>query len=633
MTTAPTNPITTVNGTQLTTAKSIPFANDDQVFYYVYTANTQKVTYTVIDETEQKTLEDKKPLVSGPSNSKLPNDTQAKYQDIIDGYMDKYELVGSDVLPAKFDSNDNVDQNVVIRLRHKQESVVENKTVTQTIQYVYADGSEAAPTKVAKLDFTRSNSKDLVTGQIVANGNWAPATNSFSEVASPNIAGFTPDKAKIDAVANVTADSNDINEKVIYTAKPKQKVLYTVIDDTEQKTLRDKEKLVEGDSDTDLPASATADYNNVVEFYKSKGYELVSQEALPNKFDVDASVDQVVTIHLKHGTESKEETKKVSLTVNYHGAGDKTPPSHVEEATWTRTVTTDKVTGLVTDNGTWAADKEKYAEVTSPVVEGYTADIPVVAAETVTQDNIVKDVNYAANPKQKVLYTVIDDTEQKTLRDKEKLVEGDSDTDLPASATADYNNVVEFYKSKGYELVSQEALPNKFDVDASVDQVVTIHLKHGTESKEETKKVSLTVNYHGAGDKTPPSHVEEATWTRTVITDKVTGLVTDNGTWVANKEKYAEVTSPAIEGYTVDISIVAAETVTQENIVKDVNYSAKPVEPNKPGKDPNKPQQDSSKQKHNLPNTGVASSSLVTTIATLGILSGVVLLRRKKNFK
>ena len=633
LTTAPTNPITTVNGTQLTTAKSIPFASDDQVFYYVYTANTQKVTYTVIDETEQKTLEDKKPLVSGPSNSKLPNDTQAKYQAIIDGYMDKYELVGSDVLPAKFDSNDNVDQNVVIRLRHKQVSVAENKTVTQTIKYVYADGSEAAPTKVAKLDFTRNNSKDLVTGQIVANGNWAPSTNNFAEVVSPNIAGFTPDKVKIDAVANVTADSNDINEKVTYTANPKQKVLYTVIDDTEQKTLRDKEKLVEGDSDTDLPASATADYNNVVEFYKAKGYELVSQEALPNKFDTDTSVDQVVTIHLKHGTESKEETKKVSLTVNYHGAGDKTPPSHVEEATWTRTVTTDKVTGLVTDNGTWVADKEKYAEVTSPVIEGYTADISVVAAETVTQENIVKDVNYAANPKQKVLYTVIDDTEQKTLRDKEKLVEGDSDTDLPASATADYNNVVEFYKAKGYELVSQEALPNKFDTDTSVDQVVTIHLKHGTESKEETKKVSLTVNYHGAGDKTPPSHVEEATWTRTVIKDKVTGLVTDNGTWAADKEKYAEVTSPAIEGYTVDISIVAAETVTQENIVKDVNYSAKPVEPNKPGKDPNKPQQDSSKQKHNLPNTGVASSSLVTTIATLGILSGVVLLRRKKNFK
>ncbi|WP_051346954.1 mucin-binding protein [Parvimonas micra] len=398
LTTAPTNPITTVNGTQLTTAKSIPFANDDQVFYYVYTANTQKVTYTVIDETEQKTLEDKKPLVSGPSNSKLPNDTQAKYQDIIDGYMDKYELVDSDVLPAKFDSNDNVDQNVVIRLRHKTTSVVETKNVTQTIKYVYQDNSEAAPTKVTTVTFTRNNSKDLVTGQIVSNGNWAPLTESFAEVVSPNIAGFTPDKAKIEAVNNITADSNNINETVVYTANPKQKVLYTVIDDTEQKTLRDKEELVVGESDSNLPASATADYDNVVEFYKSKGYELVSQEPLPNKFDTDDSVDQVVTIHLKHGSESKVETKKVSLTINYSGAGDKTPASHVEEATWTRTVTTDKVTGAITDNGTWVSDKAKYAKVTSPVIDGYTADVLVVEEETVTQDNIVKEVKYTAKP-------------------------------------------------------------------------------------------------------------------------------------------------------------------------------------------------------------------------------------------
>ena len=398
LTTAPTKPITTVNGTQLTTAKSIPYENNDQVYYYVYSANTQKVTYTVIDETDSKTLEDRKPLVSGESNSKLPNNAQTKYQDIIDGYMDKYELVDSDVLPAKFDSNDNVDQNVVIRLRHKTTSVVETKNVTQTIKYVYQDNSEAAPTKVTTVTFTRNNSKDLVTGQIVANGNWAPSAESFAEVVSPNIAGFTPDKAKIQAVNNVTADSNDINETVVYTANPKQKVLYTVIDDTEQKTLRDKEELVVGESDSNLPASATTDYNNVVEFYKSKGYELVSQEPLPNKFDTDDSVDQVVTIHLKHGSESKVETKKVSLTINYHGAGDKTPASHVEEATWTRTVTTDKVTGAVTDNGTWVADKAKYAEVTSPVIDGYTADVLVVEAETVTQDNIVRDVNYTAKP-------------------------------------------------------------------------------------------------------------------------------------------------------------------------------------------------------------------------------------------
>ena len=65
----------------------------------------------------------------------------------------------------------------------------------------------------------------------------------------------------------------------------------------------------------------------------------------------------------------------------------------------------------------------------------------------------------------------------------------------------------------------------------------------------------------------------------------------------------------------------------------------KPENPQKPGENPNKPEnpqkpgEDSSKPKYKLPNTGVTSSNLVTTIAALGILSGVVLLRRKKNFK
>jgi len=130
----------------------------------------------------------------------------------------------------------------------------------------------------------------------------------------------------------------------------------------------------------------------------AKGYEVVTKEDLPEKFDTDTTVDQNVTIHLKHKTEAVKEEKKVSLTVRYHGAGDKTPPNHVEKAVWTRTVTKNKVTGEIIDNGTWISDKSKYAEVTSPVIEGYTADILVVAAETVTQDNIVKDVNYTAKP-------------------------------------------------------------------------------------------------------------------------------------------------------------------------------------------------------------------------------------------
>ena len=287
-----------------------------------------------------------------------------------------------------------------VHLKHKTEKAPESKKVKQTINYVYKDNNPAEPafpTVERELEFTRENTKDLVTN-VVINGQWT-ATNGtvFTEVVSPTKPGYTADKAKVEAVNNVTEDTADIVETVVYSPET-QKLTYTVIDDTTNTTLEDKKDLASGDSNSEVKPETQTTYDQIVAGYEAKGYEVVTKEALPEKFDTDITVDQNVTIHLKHKTEAIKEEKKVSLTVRYHGAGDKTPPNHVEEAVWTRTVTKDKVTGEIIDNGTWVSDKSKYAEVTSPVIEGYTADILVVAAETVTQDNIVKDVNYTVKP-------------------------------------------------------------------------------------------------------------------------------------------------------------------------------------------------------------------------------------------
>ena len=289
-----------------------------------------------------------------------------------------------------------------VHLKHKTEKAPESKKVKQTINYVYKDNNPAEPafpTVERELEFTRENTKDLVTN-VVINGQWT-ATNGtvFTEVVSPTKPGYTADKAKVEAVNNVTEDTADIVETVVYSPET-QKLTYTVIDDTTNTTLEDKKDLASGDSNSEVKPETQTTYDQIVAGYEAKGYEVVTKEALPEKFDTDITVDQNVTIHLKHKTEAVKEEKKVSLTVRYHGAGDKTPPNHVEEAVWTRTVTKDKVTGEIIDNGTWVSDKSKYAEVTSPVIEGYTADILVVAAETVTQDNIVKDVNYTAKPQE-----------------------------------------------------------------------------------------------------------------------------------------------------------------------------------------------------------------------------------------
>ena len=184
--------------------------------------------------------------------------------------------------------------------------------------------------------------------------------------------------------------------------------------------------------------------------------------------------------------------------------------------------------------------------------------------------------------KQKVTYTVIDDTTGTTLENQVELTTGHSGTNLPTDAQTKYDQMVAAYQAKGYELVSKDELPAEFDLDSSHDQNVTVHLKHGTAESQESKKVSLTVRYHGAGSQTPADNVQTATWTRTVTKDKVTGDVVKTTDWVADKATYDAVPSPVIPGYTVDVATVSAETVTQEDMVKDVYYTAIPVTPDKP---------------------------------------------------
>ena len=549
-----------------------------------YKADKQKVTYTIIDDTTNTTLEDKKELTSGNSDTPLPNDTEAKYNSIVDTYLAKgYELVSKDQLPAKFDLDSSYDQNVVVHVKHKVSTSTETKTVTQTINYVYEeDNTPAAPEKKTTLIFSREVKTDEVT-KVTTPGAWTPSVGTFPEVVSPTVDGYTPDKAKVDA-ENVTADQADIKVTVKYKAD-KQKVTYTVIDDTTNTTLEDKQELTSGNSDTPLPNDTEAKYNSIVDTYLARGYELVSKEQLPAKFDLDSSYDQNVVVHLKHGTADIQESKNVNLTVRYHGAGGQTPADKVQTATWTRTVTTDKVTGSIVSTTDWASDKANYDAVPSPVIPGYTVDIATVPSEVVTQENIVKDVHYTAQntpQNQKVTYTVVDETTGQTLENQVELTTGESGTVLPAAAKTEYDTVIAGYLAQGYEVAAKDELPAQFDTDSSVDQNVVIRLKHKTVSVEETKQVSMTVRYHGAGGQTPADKVQTATWTRTVTTDKVTGSVVSTTDWTSDKANYDAVPSPVIPGYTVDVATVPSEVVTQENIVKDVHYTAVPVTPEVP---------------------------------------------------
>ena len=541
-------------------------ANSDNIEKtVVYKANPASAKVTYIDDTTGETLETKN------LNGRYGQTDPYRTAETIKTYTDRnYGLVSDNYPTNGVTYNENL-QTFEVHLRHKGAAVQETKTVTETIKYVYEDNTEAADTKVQTLKFYRINNKDLVTNKIVYKGPWIPFTGTFPEVVSPKIDGYTPDKATVAAVEQITGDSADIEETVTYKAD-KQKVTYTIIDDTAQKTLKDKELLTSGNSDTPLPDSAREKYDLMVNAYLAQGYELVSKDQLPAKFDLDSSHDQNVVVHLKHGTTDIQESKDVNLTVRYHGAGDQTPEDKVQTATWTRTVTKDKITGTEVSATAWTSDKANYDAVPSPMIPGYSVDIATVPAETVTQENIVKDVYYTIQT-QKVTYTVVDETTGQTLENQVELTTGESGAALPAAAKTKYDTIVAGYLTQGYEVASQDALPSQFDTDSSVDQNVVIRLKHGTTESQESKSVNLTVRYHGAGGQTPANQVQTATWTRTVTTDKVTGQPVSATVWTSDKANYDAVPSPVIPGYSVDIATVPSETVTQENIVKDVHYT------------------------------------------------------------
>ena len=119
-----------------------PSSKDNVVTVY-YDANEQRLTYTVIDDGDNgKVLANNELLATGDSESVVGDKVSTDYQALIQSYLDKgYVLVSADALPANFDNNDAVDQNVVLHLAHGTKEVVGTpKTVTQTVTYVYGNG-------------------------------------------------------------------------------------------------------------------------------------------------------------------------------------------------------------------------------------------------------------------------------------------------------------------------------------------------------------------------------------------------------------------------------------------------------------------------------------------------------------
>ena len=463
--------------------------------------------------------------------------------------------------------------------------VTDTHKVTRTIKFVDQNGKQIYP-DVAQhsIEFTRSGFEDPFTHKIA----WAaiPGSDILLPYPVPKIPGYTPDKSQVEQ-ATVKFGDPDSSITVTYKANA-QVIKVNFIDDITGKTLNSKS--LDGVSDADANYNTKVDINN----YEKQHYVLVSDSSDGQDliFDHDDQATQSYDVHFTHDTKPDSRQDTVTRTITYTGAGNKTPSAVTQSVHFTQAGTKDLVTGKTKWND--VAD-QNFASVGTPEVSGYTPDKSQVAQAAVKfgdKDTTVT-VTYAADKQQAKLH-FYDDTAKKFI-DAAPVLDASGKTDgqvgftIPNSYDFSKYNFVNVTKGADPESTDQLAGADlsavqygKYDTDDKKDQVFVAHFTHKIKAINEKVTVNETIHYvYEDGSKAHDDYqATPLVFTKTGTKDLVTGE--EKATWTKS-QKFAEVASPEIPGYTPDQAVVPAVEVAHgdNDVVRTVTYS-KNIEPQEP---------------------------------------------------
>ncbi|KRL83253.1 mlp [Ligilactobacillus apodemi DSM 16634 = JCM 16172] len=492
-----------------------------------------------------------------------------------------------------------------------------SKDVTLTVTYSGA-GDQTPANNVQTATWNRTVTVDKVTGEVVSTTDWTANKTTYDAVTTPVITGYYADTAEVTAQ---TVTQENITIPVVY--KPLGKIIPVDEDGnplpdalTPQYNNDPSDPTKGGETptptipgyhtetstvDPDDPGSDTK-----VVYVKDD----VDKYTLTENFVDDKGnklADSVVKGDYTKGTDY-DVTSDTKVIPGYYLTA---VPTNATGTFGTENVTVDFVYAElgkiipVDENGdplpsaptpqynNDPSDPTKGGATPVPDVPGYTPQVPSVTPEKPGEDTPVIYVPVTPGTQQATITYIDQTTGEPITIDR---TQGASNTPINYT-TADK---IKELTDKGYILVSDEFPSDAtFDDDDQVDQNFNVTLKHDTatstpdkpatpgepinpndpngpkwptEAGEVTKDVTLTVHYVGAGENTPADNVQQATWQREVMVDKVTGEVVSSTDWTPSQTAYSAVTTPIITGYYADISVVPSQTVTQNNIEVTVTY-------------------------------------------------------------
>ena len=233
-------------------------------------------------------------------------------------YEEKHYKLVSDSTKGQdliFDHNDQTDQSYEVHFVHGTHTILDKKSITETITYRMSDGSKA-PDKVEKqAEFNRVGKHDDVTNTDTWD-KWQPNKQSFSAVSTPEVKGYTPDLKSVEA-KTVTSGDKDITITITYTPD-KQKAKVVFIDDTTKKIL-DTHDLIG-------VTNGHEKYNpsEEIEKFIHDNYVFVSSD-YPEKgftYDNNDDQDQVFEVHLKERPTESDTPTILGNTEDNGGSND-----------------------------------------------------------------------------------------------------------------------------------------------------------------------------------------------------------------------------------------------------------------------------------------------------------------------
>ena len=187
--------------------------NGTAILYAQWQADQESATVSYIDDTTNRILS--MAQLSGLYETRDDYCTASAIAD----YLNQGYLLVSDAFPSGGLAYDKpgVVQTFEVHLKHQISKKMNTKKVSRTIRYTYEDGTKAADDVTTVIYFTRLEIINEVTGD-TKYGAWVSQDGSttFDSIASPTISGTTPDYLKIDAVNDITGDTNDMTSQVVY---------------------------------------------------------------------------------------------------------------------------------------------------------------------------------------------------------------------------------------------------------------------------------------------------------------------------------------------------------------------------------------------------------------------------------